>query len=189
MVRRDGIDVTHRDGAAAAATSSCDAVPGDRVPHPAPSHHGPWSSRHATPLILYPRQSQASVLVAAQAGGQGVSGSVGTPTGTTPRAVPIPDHTSTRPQVFQPSKRSPHPEATPQSVTDSGQPPAPRPPTWRAIGGIEARSACRCRAWERPPDALPAWCPIAGGGRSWATVVGCPGVTATATRDWPGCAN
>ena len=32
-----------------------------------------------------------------------------------------------------------------------------------------------------------AWCPIAGGGRSWVTVVVCPGVIATATRGWLGC--
>ena len=53
--------------------------------------------------------------------------------------------------------------------------------------GIERRSACRCRTKERPPDALRAWCPIAGGGRSWVTVMVCPAVTATATRGWFGC--
>ena len=29
----------------------------------------------------------------------------------------------------------------------------------RALRGIERRSACRCGALERPPDALRAWCP------------------------------
>jgi hypothetical protein len=29
----------------------------------------------------------------------------------------------------------------------------------RALRGIETRSACRSVAWERPPDALRAWCP------------------------------
>jgi hypothetical protein len=31
----------------------------------------------------------------------------------------------------------------------------------KTAGGIERRSACRCRTKERPPDALRAWCPIA----------------------------
>src|SRR5436190_24362532 len=54
-------------------------------------------------------------------------------------------------------------------------------------GGVVRRSACRCRTRERPTDALRAWCPIAGGGRSWATVVGCLGVIAAAMLDWSGC--
>lgn len=53
--------------------------------------------------------------------------------------------------------------------------------------GIERRSACRSVTWERPPDALRAWSPIAEGGRSWLTVVACPGVIATATLVWFGC--
>jgi hypothetical protein len=36
---------------------------------------------------------------------------------------------------------------------------------------------------------LRAWCPIAGGGRPWPTGSAYPGVIATATRGWLGCAN
>lgn len=60
----------------------------------------------------------------------------------------------------------------------------------RPDSGIERRSACRCRTKERPPDALRAWCPIAGGGRSWVTLVACRGLpqpqrTIGSATTWP----